>query len=273
MALQKEIWLSDIIEGLFADNTFAARSLNHSAFVNNKTVHVPNAGTPPTVVKGRSKLPATATKRTDSDLTYQIGEFTSDPILIPNAEQVELSYDKRQSIIRACRSALLDAVHGDLLLSWAQAANNPVQLTADQKKDVKGLILGVKESFDGADIPQVGRCIILTPTMYNTLLRQLTEFEGQSFILSADAQKGIVGKLYGFDVYMRSNLGTSDTKSFDVIAWHEDSVSRALGQTDLFVDERSALYYGDIISALVRAGGAAVRHDKKGLYAGYTVKQ
>lgn len=273
MALQKEIWLSDIIEGLFADNTFAARSLNHSAFVNNKTVHVPNAGTPPTVIKGRSTLPAKATKRSDSDLTYQIGEFTSDPILIPNAEQVELSYDKRQSIIRACRSALLDAIHADLLLSWALAADKPVALTADNKKDVKALILGVKESFDGADIPQTGRCIILTPTMYNTLLRQLTEFEGQSFILSADAQKGIVGKLYGFDIYMRSNLGKADTKSFDIIAWHEDSVSRALGATDLFVDERSALYYGDIISALVRAGGTAVRHDKKGLYAGYTAIQ
>ena len=44
MALQVEIWVKSIIEGLFANNTFAARSVDHSEFVNEKTVHVPNAG-------------------------------------------------------------------------------------------------------------------------------------------------------------------------------------------------------------------------------------
>ena len=34
MALQVEIWVKSIIEGLFANNTFAARSVDHSEFVN-----------------------------------------------------------------------------------------------------------------------------------------------------------------------------------------------------------------------------------------------
>jgi hypothetical protein len=36
---------------------------------------------------------------------------------------------------------------------------------------------------------------------------------------------------------------------------------------DLFVDEKNPSYYGDILSALVRAGGAAIRQDGKGIAA------
>jgi hypothetical protein len=51
MALNREIWINSIVEQLFADNTFMARSLDHSEFVNNLTVHVPCAGSAPGVTK------------------------------------------------------------------------------------------------------------------------------------------------------------------------------------------------------------------------------
>ena len=91
MALTKEIWIDSIVGNLFPDNSFASRSADHSAFVNNKTVHVPNAGAKPGVIKGRTSFPASVKSRTDNDLTYEIGEFTTDPFRVPNAETVELS--------------------------------------------------------------------------------------------------------------------------------------------------------------------------------------
>ena len=53
MALNVEIWKREIVNGLFADNSFAVNSVDDSAYVNAKTVHVPNAGSPSGVVKGR----------------------------------------------------------------------------------------------------------------------------------------------------------------------------------------------------------------------------
>ena len=103
MALQVEIWVKSIIEGLFANNTFAARSVDHSEFVNEKTVHVPNAGAAPNVEKNRTVFPANVTERKDVDLIYQMDEFTVDPVRIPHAEQVELSYNKRESVTRQSR--------------------------------------------------------------------------------------------------------------------------------------------------------------------------
>lgn len=263
MALQKEIWLSDIVEPLFASNTFAARAVNHSSFVTDRVVHVPNAGTPPQIVKNRGTYPAVAAQRTDADLTYQIAEYTTDPVHVTNADEVELSYDKRQSVIASLRTALADKVHLDLLDTWIGGADQTTAATL-----TRDTVLTLMQAFDSQDVPQTGRCLITTPAGYASLLTSLTEFEGQSFLGSANAQSGIIGRLYGFDVYQRSTLTTSEELT-DVFAfaWQQDSVSRALGGTELFTDENNPLYYGDIFSALVRAGGAVIRKDKKGVLA------
>ncbi len=263
MALQKEIWINDIVAPLFADNTFAARSINHSGFVNNKTVHVPNAGSAPSIVKNRSTFPAQAGGRTDSDLTYDINEYTSDPIHIKNGEEVELSYDKRQSVIAQMRAALVDAVHGDIVDAWIDGVTPITKtLAAFGASDV----LDLATTFNAQDIPQTGRCLLLNAQAYSNLLEDLTQQQSQAFLASADAQKGTVGAIYGFDVYLRSSVSPTNSNVF-AVAWQQECVSRALGNVELFTDEKNPSYYGDILSALVRAGGAAIRQDGKGVAA------
>lgn len=295
MALQKQIWLNSIVELLFANNTFAARSIDHSAFVTNKTVHVPNAGSAPSVTKNRSVFPASAAQRTDYDLTYDINEYSTDPVHIQNAEQVELSYNKRESVLKQMKAALADSVHIDLALSWVPSsyakvgtsgAATPSHLastTGNRQAMTKADVLAVKNLFDLDDVPQEGRCILLDAVMYNQLLASLSESEAAAFNASVDAQRGIVGKLYGFDFYMRSTVfrvvaagtsmasSTAATNSAAGLAWQEDCVSRALGNHELFENEKDALFYGDVMSALVRAGGKYIRNDKKGVAVIYQV--
>ncbi|MDR3226598.1 MAG: hypothetical protein LBT56_02880 [Prevotellaceae bacterium] len=271
MALQKEIWLNDIIEGLFPNNTFAVRSIDHSDYVNDKTVHVPNAGALPTVVKNRSTVPATITQRTDVDITYDINEFTSDPVYIPNKDTVELSYDKRQSIIGGSKVALSNAVVSDLILSWIPTAPTFIVGTSGQRVT---MVNNCKTKFDNDDVPQEGRCMLLTPTQYNQLLNELTNAQVASFLSGADPVKGIVGKYLTFDFYMRSVTAytngttvvppTSTNTSNAGLAWHEKSVARASSGETMFGNEDDPTYYGDIYSFLVRAGGQLIRSDKKG---------
>lgn len=292
MPVQKEIWINDLVENLYADNTFASRSVDHSAFVDGKKVHVPNAGAPPTVKKNRTSVPATVTKRTDVDLEYEIAEYTTDPILVSNAENVELSYSKRKSVIRNAALALHSEAHADLIYSWvpsdkpetvATSGESVVahiaSATGNRKALTKEDILKVKAKFDAADIPQTGRCILVDSVMYNQLLESLSEVQSNAFLATADASRGIIGKLFGFDFYMRSKVAKTTaagvlkewtssataTDSAAALAWQEDSVSRALGQNELFENEGDASYYGDVLSGLVRAGGRYMRNDKKGV--------
>lgn len=289
MALQKEIWLNDIVELLFADNTFAARSVDHSPFVTNKTVHVPNAGSAPGVVKNRSTFPAGASQREDADLNYDINEYSTNPIHLQYSEAVELSYDKRDSILKQMKSVLAENVHADLVVAWvpagyakvattgAAATAHTPSSTGNRLAMTKADVLAVKKKFDLDDIPQTGRCMLLDAVMYNQLVESLSESEAAAFSASIDAQRGIVGKLYGFDFYMRSkvltvnaagtaiNPAAAATTSAAGLAWQEDCVSRAEGEHELFDDTGNPLYYGDVMSALVRAGGHYMRADKKGV--------
>lgn len=70
MALNKEIWLSTIVENFYPDDSFAAKSIDDSPFVSNKTVHIPNAGKPSSVVINRKKsLPRSTSVRTRNSPT------------------------------------------------------------------------------------------------------------------------------------------------------------------------------------------------------------
>lgn len=116
MAIQKEIWMAAIVEGLFASNSFLSKAFNADEYVNNgKIVHIPNAGAASGTKKNRTSLPATVTKRTDIDVTFPLDEYTTDPVLIPNADTVELSYDKRESVLRQDKLKLQDDVALDFV--------------------------------------------------------------------------------------------------------------------------------------------------------------
>jgi len=122
MAIQVEIWQNHIEEEIFKDNTFLRYSKNADEYVlEGKVVHIPQSGGSGNVVKNRSSLPATVRKRTDTDVIYLLDEFTTDPVLIPNADLAELSYDKRNSVLGEDRDNLIQSVAEETLMNWIQS--------------------------------------------------------------------------------------------------------------------------------------------------------
>lgn len=294
MAIQKEIWMAAIVEGLFASNSFLSKAFNADQYVNQgKIVHIPQAGAPSGVKKNREALPASIKVRTDSDITFPLEEFTTDPVRIEHADTVELSYDKRESILRLDKLQLADEVARDFIYRWSPEASRCVETTGAEvaaytdkatgkRKGVcKNDVLALMTKFNAEDIPETGRYLLLDAQMYSQLLQDLTAAESQAFLASADAQNGVVGKLYSFNIMQRrraalytsakapKELGAEGAAS-DLaagLAWHEQSVCRALGQVEAFENEGDPTYYGDIYSFLVRAGGRIMRKDMKGVAA------
>ena len=124
MAIQKEIWEKSIVEGLFAPNSFLSKAFNADEYVEaGKIVHIPQAGAASKVEKNRTSLPATVKQRTDTDKTFELAAFTTDPVLIPDADKVELSYNKRESVLRQDKLALHEAVAKDFLFAWSPASD------------------------------------------------------------------------------------------------------------------------------------------------------
>lgn len=295
MAIQKELWQNTIVEGLFADNSFMSKAVNDDMYVNQgKKVHIPNAGAPSKVEIDRSTIPATAQKRTDVDVEYTLNELTSDPIYIPHADTVELSYSKRNSVISQDRAELIEKASEQMLYNWSPDSDHFVRTTGTKKVTaytpsatgnrkalVKADVLSLMTKFNADNIPQNDRYLLLDAYMYAQLLDDLTEGDQRAFFASADAQRGILGKLFSFNVMQRSQVlryatggtlakwsagGNTDDNAAG-LAWHVNSLSRAMGEVKMFDSMDNPLYYGDIYSFLVRVGGTIRRNDKKGVYA------
>ena len=294
MAVQKEIWQRTIIEGLFADNTFLSKAVNDDMYVNEgKKVHIPNAGAPSGVVLNRSELPATAQKRTDLDVDYTLNELTTNPILIPYADMVELSYNKRNSVIDQDRKQIIFTAAEALLKAWLPAAANRVNTTGQgvpawtpsatglRKKITPADVAALQLRMNADNVPQTDRYLLLDANMYQQLLDGMTQTQAIGFFQAADVKRGVMGMLYGFEVMVRSTVyrfaadGTikditaagAATDLAGGLAWQRDSLSRALGEVIMFDRVDDPLYYGDVYSFLVRVGGAIRRYDKKGVYA------
>lgn len=294
MAVQKEIWQRTIVEGLFADDSFLSRAVNDDMYVNEgKKVHIPNAGAPSGVILNRDSVPATVYKRTDQDVDYTLGELTTNPILIPYADMVELSYNKRNSVIDQDRKELIFKAAEAMLAAWLPAAANRVQTTGHgvpawtpsatglRKKITPADVAALQVRFNADNVPLTDRYLLLDAHMYQQLLDGMTQTQAIGFFQAADVKRGVMGMLYGFEVMVRSTVyrfaanGTlkaigADGASTDLaggLAWQRDSLSRALGEVVMFDRVDDPLYYGDVYSFLVRVGGAIRRYDKKGVYA------
>ncbi len=294
MAIQKEIWARAIAEGLFAPNSFLSKAFNADEYVEaGKTVHIPQAGAPSKSKKNRTERPAKVNLRNDSTVTFTLNEFTSDPVLIPDADKVELSYDKRESVLRQNKLSLYDDVALDLIYSWSPESGRVIETTGEavdaytpsatgkRKAITKDDVMSLMTKFNQENIPQEGRYLLLDAMMYSQLLNSLTANENSAFLASADAQNGIIGKLFSFNVMMRSRAALYTTakapKAWSTagaatdlaaaLAWHDQSVCRALGEVKAFEQEKAPDYYGDIYSFLLRAGGRIMRSDNAGVMA------
>lgn len=293
MALNKQIWLSTLVENLYPDNSFAVKSIDDSAFVGNKTVHIPNAGAPSKVVTNRAEKPAKVEQRSDNELTYDMDELTTNPVYIPNVDTVELSYDKRQSILANDRTELQNEASMNILKRWAPGASG-VLLTSGTKQVVthtseaatgkrlslcRGDLMKLMTAFDAQNIPEQGRYLLLDAYMYAELLSDLNESDKWAFMQTSDVKTGVLGNIYGWNIMKRSKVLrlSADKALLDwdaaavagelpaALAWQQGCVSRALGEVKMFSEQDSPTYYGDIYSFLVRTGGGKRRYDGKGI--------
>ena len=296
MAIQKEIWVDYIANNLYMNNDFLKLCIVQDSNVNGKTVHLSSAGTAASVQRNRSVLPATVGERTDNDASYDIDEFTTDPILIPNADKVELAYDKMQSIMYDTVQSLSDDVGDWMLYNWratsssyqvrttgGSAATHISGSTGTRKKLLAADIQTAARDMNNAKVPANDRFLLLDAYMYDQLLMDLRFGEFRDTIKEADLARGVIGQIYGFQILMRHTVldytnastpvprlpGAADlaTANAAALCWQRAAVERAFGAIDFFEDLGNPLYYGDTYSGLVRAGGRKRRYDGVGVVA------
>jgi len=282
MAIQREHWISDIQEKLLKSNLFINHSTDDSAYVHGKSVHVPNAGTPQAITVDLSSFPATATERTDTDIEYTIHSFSARPARVRILEDDVLEYAKRQSVMGASYNAVVEKISDYMPYYWSVglptanlvSATGPTGSTLSYSwqtgtrktilfEDIKSAALVLNK----ANVPQDGRIILCDPTQLNQIM-SLDEFTGSEKITNQIAIEGSMGKIFGLNVIVRSQVlwvsgttvqaptVTGVTTDALALVYHPSFVRKAIGAINVYSSDNDPLAYGDIMSFDVLAGGS-----------------
>ncbi|MGH2645757.1 MAG: hypothetical protein ACRDE2_17530, partial [Chitinophagaceae bacterium] len=129
------------------------------------------------------------------------------------------------------------------------------------------------------NIPLENRFALFSANMYDQFIAALTATQYRDFSQAYNPQMGILGRLFGFNIMMRSSVLIYDntyaakpygataaaTDNDTVLCWQQNSVERALGEVLFFERTDDPTYYGDIYSFLLRMGGRIRRNDNGGV--------
>lgn len=300
MALQTEVWSRDIQETLWANNSFMSQiGMDDSQYLANKTVHLPQSGLAPAVKKNRAVFPAQVTERTDSEVTYNLDQYTTDPIMVTMLEELQNSYDKRQSVLKQHVQKLSNAMANNTLYEWAPTLSPRVVLTSGTTAanalapgatgNRKALVLAdIQEAVrildnDNVD-PNDERFLILPANLYwkdflnNTTLTKYLEYG------TATLPTGKVPMIFGLKILVRSSVlvtdssqvlkvigddgnptATATTDNLGALVVSSSYVRKALGSPEVFSAEKRPEWYGDIFSALVMQGACKARTNQEGV--------
>ena len=300
MALQKEQWIKDIEKNLYANNAFMQYGKNDNSYVTYKTVHLPQAGSRPTATKDRAVLPALVSQRTDSELTYNLGEFSTDPQLINRNDDVQyLSYNKRMDVMGDQIAALGDRVANETLYAWS-ASTGAQQVrttgastgtlvhstaTGSRKLCQQVDIQNARRILDGQNLG-AGRLFMVVPSdmFWNDLMSISTLTKYLEFGKSV-LPTGELPQVLGMNIIVRSsvqvydNTGTPVRKALNaagaitpaaadnnsILVFHESYVRKALGEIKVYEEMDSPTYYGDIISSQLFHGASKSRTNGEGI--------
>jgi hypothetical protein len=281
MSLQTQIWIKDIQEKLNSANQFSQFAKDHTVYVNNNTVHIPNAAAPSTVTRNNSTLPLVPTTRTDVDLTYVLDKFNTASKYVEDLEAVELSYGLRQSIFGQDMNELNDVINDWMIYDWSYYAASGASMVETSAVTFADL-LSLAQKFDADNISRRGRKLLVTPAIAKAIysIDRLEKTNDVNNMISID---GYMGRMAGFDIFVRDTVveATGTTGAYTIIApdtatgvtgkdcaiaWHAEYVARAMGTISPFVNEKDALYQGTLLSFAVRSKGSCMRSDGKGVY-------
>jgi hypothetical protein len=279
MGVNKQIWLPIIKEGFYPKTSFLQRSVDMSAFVENESINLADAGVDPTVLINNTTYPINSAVRTDANLNLPLDTYDSENTIIRNIEAMQTAYNKMESVARQHKNAILKKFAAKAANAWApasNAANTPVLVATggDNGTGLKRLtfedIMALQKAYNDADWDDEGRCILLSSQHQADLLVA----DKVLYKSLADLKEGKVNRFMGFDFYFSSvtpmyNKTTGVKKAFGAaaagtdapasIAWLETEVMKADGMYDMFYQLKSPTERGDIIGFQKRGLALPIR--------------
>ena len=265
MGLNTQVWVSQIQKNFYPDSSFLRETSDFSGLVEHDVINMAEAGIDPKVMINNTTYPVKMAERADTNHEIVLDEFSTENTVVREAEKVELSYDKVESVIFSHRNSLQAACAKKAAHAIAPAENTdftPIIGTTGAEVDgFKCLtvadILDLKTAFDEMDAPLDGRVLVLSPRhLRDLILADLECFKDITDITNGQPRMFAGFKIYPFTkVPTYSKTGAKNAygaKAADgdrpaSFAFCKSEVMRADGSFTMFERLRDPEERGDII--------------------------
>lgn len=121
--LFRELWLDQLLQDFWDNNDFLMDGENWDDLVDNDKINLAEVGIAPEVLKNNNTYPVEFAERSDTPHELALDTFDTKGTVTRKLKDKALAYNKRESIIKQHRNALLEFIADDGIYNIAPAAN------------------------------------------------------------------------------------------------------------------------------------------------------
>ena len=266
--LQTEVWVAGIKENPIPDNSFVFQSVDLSQYVEHNKLHLAEAGVEPAVHEdyfATSNTPLPITDIADIGNEVVLHTYSTEQTRHRDLQEIELSYDRRSSVIKRHRVSLAKNMGKRAAYAWApkqdDAWNKVLNLSSSDS--VIDAIIDLKQFMEENDILE-GVNICFTPGHFARIRKE-----------DKRLYKDILNEkqMYGIKVfqYSQNPLYTSagvkkpfgatkdNTDKRASFMWVTDEVFRCFGDVEMYATLRDSGLQADTLSFAQRALVGVIR--------------
>jgi len=294
--LELIIFANDLQEALHPENEFYFNSMvDGGVDIKAAKVQIPQQGAAAVVITNPTSFPLPIQVRTDDIKEYDVDHLATLPVLVPNANQAVLNYNKGASVVKNQSESLIDQIAEISAFAWSATTdanivrtsgangsdNGPIDSTGDRK---------VLSKLDFINLNKIKKrsktkgpwMVLLEPGLEAELLN-IEEFVSLEKIGDAVLVEGAIGRLLGFQIFVRAEAQTYNndstpapkpvgsvvgaTDNLAAIAWNPRSVRRGQSPINAMTDVNSPTLLGTVTNAELRFGASISRLDFAGVAA------
>lgn len=263
MALQKEVWIAGIQENPVPDNSFVFASQDKSEFVDNNKLHLAEAGIEPAVYKNffasnSGALPVATIEDIPNEVL--LNTYSTAQTLHRNLQEVELQYNRRDSIIARHKTALAKNIGKEAAYMWTPAQTNTFnKLLKLGNNSIIDAITDIRVFFMENDL-NMNLNVCLTPEHWSKIKK-----EDAKLFKDLMAMKDREYSDFKVWTYSSNPLFTSAgvKKPFGAAAeagdqrasffWCSDETFRSFGTTEMYSIIKDSGFQADTLSFAQRA--------------------
>ena len=269
--LQTEVWIAGIKENPIPNNSFVYQSVDLSQYVEHNKLHLAEAGVEPTVhedyfATANNPLPVANIEDIANEVVLHT--YSTEQTRHNELQEIELSYDKRSSVIQRHRTSLAKNIGKRAAWAWAPQKNNEwnkvCNLTANDS--ILDAIIDLKSFLESKDIYD-GINICLNSDHFARIRKEDKKLYKD--ILNEEQMYGI--KVFQYNqtpLYTKNGEkkpfgATKDTEDKQSsFVWVTDEVFRCFGDVKMYPTLRDSGLQGDTISFAQRALVGVIRAKK-----------